>query len=265
MILNIATVQHSVGSDVEANFVSIVKYIRQAKHEKADIVHFPECNLSGYAGIDFDDIATVDVDLLDRSFKKIRTLVKEIDIHVIIGSHHFVSDQERPFNSLFLINNKGEIQARYDKRHLTQAPEFDHLYYHPGSQSIMFDVKGVKCGLLICHEWRYPEFYREYLKQGVRLIFQSFYDGSLTTEQYLKEGKELGDLITGGMRGNAANNYMWISVSNTSRKESCYPSLVLRPDGSVSGRLARNRSGMMITKIDFEKKYADPSRKWRGR
>ncbi len=55
------------------------------------------------------------------------------------------------------------------------------------------------------------------------------------------------------------NNYLWISGSNTCKKESSFPAFVVRPDGKVSGKLARNRSGVLISKIDLGKSFADPS------
>jgi predicted amidohydrolase len=38
-------------------------------------------------------------------------------------------------------------------------------------------VKGVRCGALICHDFRYDELYREYLRRGVQLILHSFHNG----------------------------------------------------------------------------------------
>ena len=263
--LKIATVQHPVNDDIKANLKVILKFIQKAKKSGAELVHFPECNLSGYAGIDFLSFKNQDSKILEEALAKISIECKRLSIYALIGSHHFTSGYKKPFNSLYIINNNGKIIARYDKRHLTQSPETDHIYFEPGKEAVAFEIKGIKCGLLICHEWRYPEFYREYLKLGVNIIFQSFYDGGQSEEQYLSSGKELGELIMGAMKGNAANNYMWISACNTSRPESSYPSFVLNPDGSFAGKLKRNRAGMLITDIDLVQSFADPSKHWRKR
>ena len=51
--LKIATCQFAVGGSIKRNARQICNFLRQAKKHKADIAHFPECALSGYAGKDF--------------------------------------------------------------------------------------------------------------------------------------------------------------------------------------------------------------------
>ena len=258
--LTIATCQHPVGADIESNFAAIVKLVRSAKSQEADIAHFSECNLTGYAGLDFKEIDRNDIPVINDALEQLKGLAANLKIWLIIGGHHFENDGLKPYNSLFLINDKGEIQNRYHKRLLAgTGVEMEHLHYAPGKRPVVFNIHGVNCGLLICHEWRYPELYREYKRLKTDLLFQSWYDGNLSPAKYRSEGKELGELITGTVRGNAANNYLWISGSNTSKKESCFPGFVVRPDGKVSGKLTRNRSGILISKIDLEKSFADPS------
>jgi predicted amidohydrolase len=258
--LTIATCQHPVGADINSNLASVLKLAGSAKSQNADIVHFSECNLTGYAGLDFMEIDRNDIPMINDALEQLKGLAAKLKIWLIIGSHHFVNDGPKPYNSLYLINDRGEIQDRYDKRLLAgTGVEMEHLHYAPGKRPVVFNIHGVNCGLLICHEWRYPELYREYKRLKTDLLFQSWYDGNLSQAKYRSEGKELGELITGTVRGNAANNYLWISGSNTSKKESCFSSFVVQPDGKISGKLSRNRSGILISTIDLEKSFADPS------
>jgi len=258
--LTIATCQHPVGADIKANYNTIRKHILFAVSNQADIVHFSECNLSGYAGGDFLSYDTQDESLLQQSLENIRNLAADSKIWLIIGSHHFEKNQEKPFNSLYLINDQGQIHARYDKRLLAcVGDDQEDLYYTPGSGSLLFTLKGIKCGLLICHEWRYPEVYREYYRLGAEIIFQSWYDAKLTMKKYKDEGKDRGELIVSTIRSNAASNHIWISASNTSNSESCFPSSLVQPDGKIYGKLSRNRSGVLVSTIDLDKRYKDPS------
>jgi predicted amidohydrolase len=166
----------------------------------------------------------------------------------------------KPFNCLFVINDSGEIEHRYDKQLLSG---FDLDYYSAGKEPGVFELKGIKCGLLICHEWRYPELYRQYYKLGVQILFQSWYDGNYSEEEYLDEGKNLGEVIPGFVRGNAANNKLWISAANTSKKQSSFPAFVVQPDGLVLGKLKRNVSGVLISEINFDQEYSDLSSHFR--
>ena len=254
--IRIATCQHAVSGDVNKNFSAIKKHIIYAKSQKADIIHFSESNLSGYAGIDFIKFKEYDEEFLQANLSEVIALAREYKLWLIIGSHHYEKGQTKPYNCLYLINENGIIVDRYDKRLLYTA---ELPFYTAGKKPVIFNLKGISYGLLICHEWRYPEVYRKYKQAGVDLIFQSWYDGNLSAGQYKKEGKELGQLIVGTVKGNAASNYLWISASNTSKRESTFPAMVVCPDGKIESKLYRNRSGVLITDIDLSKKFADPS------
>lgn len=258
--LTIACSQHPVSSTIEKNLQYVLLQAEAASKHKADIIQFPECNLTGYPGIDFGEYSVEMGRSVHNALQIIRAKAARLKLKLIVGGHYQPPGQQLPFNSLFLIGEKGDIEHRYDKRILAGAPgTSDRRHYHPGDKAVTFELKGIPCGLLICHEWRYPELYREYQQQGARIIFQSWYDGNLSKKEYLAAGKELGSLILGTVRGNAANNYLWISGSNTSARESAFSSFLVRPDGKVVSKLPRNRAGLLVNHIDLEQKFEDPS------
>ena len=254
--LRIATSQFPVSPDIRKNVKTIEKQIVIASRQKAELIHFCECSLSAYGGIDFPFYSDESTAKINAEIIKIRALAHNHKIWVIFGAHTFEKGMEKPYNSLYVINDQGEIEHRYDKRFLAQ---FDLDWYAPGNKPGIFELKGIKCGLLICHEWRYPELYRQYYKMGVHVLFQSWYDGNYSEEEYREEGENLGEVIPGFVRGNAANNKLWISASNTSKKQQGFSAFVCRPDGVVAGKLKRNVSGVLITEIDFDKEYIDLS------
>jgi deaminated glutathione amidase len=53
MKLTVATCQFPIGSDVRKNLEYVVRQIQTARDRGADVAHFPEACLSGYAGVDF--------------------------------------------------------------------------------------------------------------------------------------------------------------------------------------------------------------------
>lgn len=259
--LAIATCQHDVSGNVSQNLISILAQIKEAKSSQADIVHFPECSLSGYGGLDIPIIKRNDYAYIEKAIQGIRALSQSLEINVILGTHHFEEGENgKPKNSLYFINKAGEVEARYDKRILTGSGDtMDHAHYSKGEKPVVFHINGIKCGMLICHEWRYPELYREYKKSGVEIIFQSWYDGGLDIEAYEEEGILAGELIVGYIKGNAANNYLWISGSNTSSQESCFPSFIVQPDGKIKSKLTRNKPGVLVNSINLDQKFEDPS------
>ena len=126
-------------------------------------------------------------------------------------------------------------------------------------------IRGVRCGLLICHEWRYPELYRLYKKQKVDVILQAWYDGGLTAEEMEAEGNVCSEVIPATVRGHAVCNHFWICGANTSRKQSCFGGFVARPDGTILQRQQRHRPGVMVCVIDTEASFDDPAAHARAR
>ncbi len=264
--LTIATCQFPVSNDIAKNLSFIIKHIKTATQKGADIVHFSESSLSGYAGIDFQDYEQVDEAILSESLHKIREFSAQMKIWVIVGGHYFEGKNRLPYNCLWIIDNRGEIVKRYDKRFCTgKKGEEEHYYYKAGKEAVQFVVNGIRCGVLICHEWRYPELYREQHRHGAVILFQSWYDGNQTVKEYQKKGKDLGSLIIGTVRGYAANNRLWISASNTSKRESSFASFVVQPDGKIFNIAKRNIAMVLVSKIDLGKTFDDPSKPWRER
>jgi len=258
--LIIATCQFPVSADISKNKTYIKKLLYQSKEKGAKIVHFSESSLSGYAGIDFETLEHFDETHLQKSLEEICRHCANLNIWSIVGSHKY-GQNKKPYNCLLVINGKGDIIDRYDKRLLTGAAgELEHYFYRPGKKFIQFKINKIVCGLLICHEWRYPELYREHKKNGTEILFQSWYDGNLSIKDYNNEGKELGSLITGTVRGNAANNSLWISASNTSKRESSFASFLVRPDGKIVHQLKRNITGVLISAINIKEQFEDLSR-----
>ena len=100
-------------------------------------------------------------------------------------------------------------------------------------------------------------------EQGAQVTH--FSESSLSARIYQEEGREMGSLITGTVRGRAANNHLWISASNTSQRESCFAGFVVQPDGRLLHQLKRNVAGVLISQFDLSKAFADPSGPWRDR
>ena len=42
----------------------------------------------------------------------------------------------------------------------------------------------MRCGVLICHDFRYDELYREYLLRGVQLMLHSYHNGHSLVHVY---------------------------------------------------------------------------------
>jgi hypothetical protein len=67
------------------------------------------------------------------------------------------------------------------------------------------------------------------------------------------------------MRASVGNNHIWINCSDTSARESCIPSIFVRADGVITGRLRRNTSGVLSSAVDTNEHLCDGTADWRNR
>ena len=86
--LKVATCQFAVSVSIGRNSRQIQSYIRKAAKAGSDIVHFPECALSGYIGTDFSSFDGFDWQLLKEETAKITQLTGKLKLWVVLGSAH---------------------------------------------------------------------------------------------------------------------------------------------------------------------------------
>jgi len=242
--MTIATCQFAVTDNPKHNGRIIRRQMRRAKESGAEIVHFSECSLSGYAGAEFSSWDGYDWSVLADETEEIFNLASQLKLYIILGSSHPLGEGLLPHNSLYLISDRGQIADRYDKSFCTGG---DLKCYTCGSHLTTFEFKGVKCGLLICYDFRFPEIHRAYQQEGVFIIFHSFY-------QARRGGKPgvLDVVAVPTIQTRAAENFTWIIANNTSVRHSSWPSLIVRPDGIIAAQLQRHRAGVLVHTIDLE-------------
>jgi deaminated glutathione amidase len=252
--IRIASCQFPVSADIMANYQFIEAQIIEAKLKKADVVHFPECALSGYPGADMMSLENFNWAELHIMTDSVMSLAKKLNLWIIMGSIHKLSGNNKPHNCLYVINPEGNISDRYDKRFCTGT---DLKYFSPGDHFVTFKINGVTCGLLICYDVRFPELYREYRKLGCDLIFQSFYNA--------RHGKgSIHPIIMPvSAEAHAATNYFYMSLTNSSAPES-WPCHFITPDGLVQNKLPVNIPGVLISDIDISEEFYDASKEFRS-
>lgn len=252
--IRVASCQFPVSADIKANYQYIKEQVIEAKLRKADVVHFPECSLSGYPGTDMMTLEDFNWGELHSLTDSVMALAKKLNIWVIMGSLHKLSGTNKPHNSLYVITPEGRIIDRYDKRFCTGT---DLQFCSPGDHFVTFKINSVTCGLLICYDVRFPELYREYRKLGCDLIFQSFYNAKMQT------GAIHPIIMHISAQAHAATNYFYMSLTNSSTPES-WPCYFITPDGLVKNKLTPNTPGILISDVDISEEFYDASKEYRN-
>jgi predicted amidohydrolase len=248
--LKIATCQFPVSGEILENSSYIKRFIREAASNGCDIIQFPEQALSGYPPVDIPSFQNYNWDLLRAETKDIIALAKENNIWVVLGSSHFISENEKPLNCLYIISNQGKIVDRYDKSMLTES---DLKYFTPGNHIVVMELKGYKLGFLICYDSCFPEMYNVYRHENVRIMIHSFYNAHHPGRSILD------DVIPAEIRVRASDNLMWVIASNSSGTYSSWPTCIARPDGSLES-LERGKPGILYREFpDDEITHVFPS------
>lgn len=281
-MLVVATCQLPVSADVAANARHVRHWMRRAAERGAHVVHLCEGALSGYAGNDFASFRGFDWQALEAASRRILELARELRIWVLLGSSHRLSGPRKPHNCVYVVDDRGRIVDRYDKRFCAgdrAGRTGDLAHYTPGDHASVFTLRGIRCGVLVCHDYRYPELYRDYKRRGVQLVFHSFHAGGIDPGRLAAMRAQVGERHHAHNRGTtlpeitmpasaqaaAASSHLWISASNSSARESCWPAFFVRPDGVITGRLRRNRAGVLLSRVDPRARLYDGSAAWRSR
>ncbi len=260
--IRLATCQFLLEKQPSINLAHIKRQMRAAKRRGAHLIHFPEACLTGYLGAELKSVRETDWDEVQQCVADVRKLATELGVYVVLGSNHQLTGKHKPHNSLYVIDDRGRIRTRYDKLFCTGFSDNDGdlKHYSPGSELITFTAQRVKCGLLICHDFRYPELFREYKKRGVQLMLASFHNANMTAKQY----RHYQMSIPATLQSAAASNFYWVSSNNGTRKYA-WPSLVINPEGWIVNRARPHRQSVLITDVDTDVKLYDASAAWRKR
>ncbi|PCJ18619.1 MAG: carbon-nitrogen hydrolase family protein [Candidatus Cloacimonadota bacterium] len=230
----IATAQSQIENNLVNNTNEIIRLIQLASEKGANFVHFPEGALSGYAKEQISNWSLVDWHQLENQLKSIQKICKNLNIWVALGSNHMFLSEKRPYNSIYIINNTGNIVARYDKRFCSNS-EINH-WYNAGSQAVTVKIHGITFGFLLCIEINFPELFMEYEKMGVDCILISSYSKS--------------KMFAIQAQGHAACNNIWISFSTPQNVSNIQESLFIGPDGSIISKCKNKESDLIINQIN---------------
>ena len=262
MKIRVATCQHPVSGIIQQDCDVMLRLMENSSAEGAHIAHFCECGLGGYAGVDIASFDRYDWEKDLKCKKLLAEQARSLHLWLAFGGSHFLSDRLPPHNSVFVVNPRGKLVDRYDKivrvinpREIGKSDGGDEEYYSNGTRTVVFDIKGVRFGILICADFRKPQLYHHYKSLGVQVMLHSYHNGGQDPKRLRRMKNVWGHIVPATMQFCASNNDMWISAPNTSRRQSCWSSFFVAPDGVVDGKVALHKTGILISEVDTKKWY----------
>jgi deaminated glutathione amidase len=173
--MKIAALQMVSTPDVARNLSDAVRLIRQAAHDGAHLVALPEyfC-LMGRR--DDDKLRIAEADGQGPIQDTLARTAKELSLWLIGGTLPIrASTPDRVRNACCVWNPDGERVARYDKIHLFSFDNGRESYdearvLEAGNTPISFTADGLKVGLSVCYDLRFPELYRALMSPPCDLL-----------------------------------------------------------------------------------------------
>lgn len=155
--------------DVKANYNKVLSIVERELPSDADLLILPEVWTAGWSCEDFPSCA----EFLENSqtVAFLSELAKKYDVNILGGSFIQKLPEGKSLNTCPVIDRNGELVTTYSKIHLYSycgCSEGDFI--KAGDTPVMVTLDGIKIGLTICYDIRFPEIFRAYRKAGADLL-----------------------------------------------------------------------------------------------
>ena len=174
--LTLGLVQITSTTSVDRNAELIEPLVREAAAKGAQLISLPEVvNL-----VDIRkgrSIREARIETEDPCLNLLKELAAELKVWIHAGSLAIkLEDDDRMANRAYMIDDQGEIRARYDKIHMFDVDlEGGESYresklFKPGEEAVLVETPWGPIGLTICYDLRFPHLHRTLAENGARVI-----------------------------------------------------------------------------------------------
>lgn len=167
--IRIATAQfeHRSG-DKHYNLQVIDTLSAKAAMQSADIIAFHECSITGYTfarHLSKEQMLAIAEEIPQgESVKRLTEIAAKHKIHILAGL--FEKDKDDKLYKAYICVDPNGLVAKFRKLH-----PFINPHLEPGREYVVFDIKGWKCGILICYDNNVIENVRATTLLGAQIIF----------------------------------------------------------------------------------------------
>ncbi|MDY7011500.1 MAG: carbon-nitrogen hydrolase family protein [Planctomycetota bacterium] len=238
----------------------IIAGLKLASSRNVDIVCLPETYLPGLRGLDFD-LPPPDQQAQESALEEIRSAARRYGVATIVGMEWMCENGLE--NRAFVVSAAGRILGHQTKNQITPGGESDS--YVPNGRRKVFTVKGVRFGIVLCHEgWRYPETVRLAAVRGAQVVFQPQVTGSDRKISYPPEvaGGEKRRMTSGkwgesfyekAMICRAQENTIYFASVNTAMRFQNSATSVIDPSGKCLAYVPYGKEKLLTVDIDLSK------------
>jgi predicted amidohydrolase len=244
--LIIALASPRVAASIDDGLERVRRLTADAAARGALLVCFPEAYLPGLRGQDFD-VPAYDAAEQQRVIAKASQWARTYGIAMILGMERLVAHGRQV--AAAVIDARGGIQGIQTKNQLDPTED---RFYVPGDSRQVFEVNGVKFGVVICHEgWRYPETVRWAATRGAKIVFHPQHTGTRDGGMRLTEwGSPEAPYYEKAMACRSIENGIYFASVNYAVPFQESATTLIDPTGRCQAYLPYGEEGVLVESID---------------
>ena len=249
--MKIALVQTRTPATQAAALAHVLPLVREAAAAGARLIATPE----GTNILQKDRpalMAQIASQADDAVVTGLREAARDLSVWIDIGSALVRRDDGKCANRQILIRPDGSVAATYDKLHMfdvdlpTGETARESELYEPGDRAVTADVDGVKLGLTICYDLRFPALYRALALAGAQVM-------TIPAAFTRPTGAAHWEVL---MRARAIETGSYILAAaqggfHEDRRGTWGHSLVVGPWGEIIGQLDHDEPGVLVADLDL--------------
>jgi predicted amidohydrolase len=163
--------QTRMTASIEENLQKTLYFMERAKKAQADLIFFPEVQLSPF----FPQYENRDASswLLTMDSPEIRTIrakCRELDLYA--SPNVYLEQEGKRYDASLMIDGHGQVLGVSEMVHIAQARYFyEQDYYTPSEEGFrVYDTPFGKIGIVICFDRHLPDGIRSCAQQGAELV-----------------------------------------------------------------------------------------------
>lgn len=180
---------------------------------------------------------------------------RELGIWVHAGSFHESGpDADHTYNTSLVFDPQGGLVARYRKIHLYDVEIAGRVSYQesrsvaPGDETVVAEIAGVRTGLTICYDLRFPELYRRLAVEGAARVLV------VPAAFMMHTGRDHWEVL---LRARAIENQCYVvaagQIGDHDPGRTCFGrSMIIDPWGTVLAQ-APDAVGVVTADLDFDR------------
>lgn len=216
------------------------------------MVCFPEAYLPGYRGLGWE-VPAYDLAVQERALSRVAEVARRERIGVVLGAEWVTVGADRTERRQLAAAVFGPDGALLGVQTKNQLDPTEDQLYVPGASRRVFEIEGLKFGVVICHEgFRYPETVRWAAVRGAQIVFHPYLAGSdrdgVRPTEFAARG---GAYYEQAMMMRSRENTIYFASVNYALRYPEGATCVIGPSGDCAARQPYGEEGVLIRDLDL--------------